>query len=120
MKVAVVGSGIWGACSAFQLNKAGVDVELYDMWGAGNSRSGSGGASRIIRLAYGDDKIYTKLTNKSFNFWEELSNNSERKLYDECGMLWLVSQEDNSYITKSKKHIESVGQNIEEISIKEK
>ena len=23
-------------------------------------------------------------------------------------MLWLVSQEDNSYITKSKKHIESV------------
>jgi glycine/D-amino acid oxidase-like deaminating enzyme len=63
MKVAVVGSGIWGACSAYQLNKAGVDVELYDMWGAGNSRSGSGGASRIIRLAYGDDKIYTELTN---------------------------------------------------------
>ena len=106
MKVAVVGSGIWGACSAFQLNKAGVDVELYDMWGAGNSRSGSGGASRIIRLAYGDDKIYTELTNNSFNFWEELSNESERKLYDECGMLWLISQDDNSYITKSKKYIE--------------
>ena len=119
MKVAVVGSGIWGACSAYQLNKAGVDVELYDMWGAGNSRSGSGGASRIIRLAYGDDKIYTELTNNSFNFWEELSNESERKLYDECGMLWLVSQDDNSYITKSKKHIESVGHNIEEISIKD-
>ena len=33
MKVAVVGSGIWGACSAYQLNKAGVDVELYDMCG---------------------------------------------------------------------------------------
>ena len=32
MKVAVVGSGIWGACSAYQLKKAGVDVELYDMW----------------------------------------------------------------------------------------
>ena len=50
MKIAVVGSGIWGACSAYYLNKAGADVELYDMWGAGNSRSGSGGASRIIRL----------------------------------------------------------------------
>ena len=117
MKVAVVGSGIWGACSAYQLNKAGVDVELYDMWGAGNSRSGSGGASRIIRLAYGDDKIYTELTNNSFNFWEELSNESERKLYDECGMLWLVSQDDNSYITKSKKHIESVGHNLSLIHI---
>ena len=70
--------------------------------GAGNSRSGSGGASRIIRLAYGDDKIYTELTNNSFDFWEKLSKESERKLYDECGMLWLVSQDDNSYITKSK------------------
>ena len=52
MKIAVIGSGIWGACTAYYLNKEGADVELYDMWGAGNSRSGSGGASRIIRLTY--------------------------------------------------------------------
>ena len=119
MKIAVIGSGIWGACSAYFLNKEGCEVELYDMWGAGNSRSGSGGASRIIRLTYGDDKIYTELTNNSFKFWEKLSNNSERKLYDECGMLWLVSQQDNSYITKSKKHLESVGHNIKQISKKD-
>ena len=48
MKIAVIGSGIWGACSAYFLNKEGCEVELYDMWGAGNSRSGSGGASRIL------------------------------------------------------------------------
>ena len=84
MKIAVIGSGIWGACTAYHLNKAGADVDLYDMWGAGNSRSGSGGASRIIRLAYGDDKIYTELTNNSFDFWEKLSKESERKLYDDC------------------------------------
>ena len=116
MKVAVIGSGIWGACSAYHLNKSGADVELYDMWGAGNSRSGSGGASRIIRLTYGDDKIYTELTNNSFNFWEKLSDESERKLFDQCGMLWLVSQDDSSYVTKSKPHIENVGHSIEEIS----
>ena len=69
MKIAVIGSGIWGACTAYHLDQAGADVNLYDMWGAGNSRSGSGGASRIIRLAYGDDKIYTELTNNSFDFW---------------------------------------------------
>ena len=49
-----------GACTAYYLNKEGADVELYDMW-AGNSRSGSGGASRIIRLTYGDDKIIRNL-----------------------------------------------------------
>ena len=116
MKIVVIGSGIWGACTAYHLNKEGADVELYDMWGAGNSRSGSGGASRIIRLTYGDDKIYTELTNNSFTFWERLSNESERTLYDECGMLWLVSQDDDSYVTKSKVHIEKVGHSIEEIS----
>ena len=87
MKVAVIGAGIWGACSAYHLKKEGADVELYDMWGPGNARSGSGGASRIIRLTYGNDKIYTELTNKSFTFWNELSNKSERELYNENGML---------------------------------
>ena len=33
-------------------------------------------------------------------------------------MLWLVSQDDSSYIKKSKKHIESVGQSIEQLSKK--
>ena len=32
MKIAVIGSGIWGACTAYHLNKAGADVDLYDMW----------------------------------------------------------------------------------------
>ena len=117
MKVAVIGAGIWGACSAYHLKKEGADVELYDMWGPGNARSGSGGASRIIRLTYGNDKIYTELTNKSFAFWEELSNKSERELYNENGMLWLVSQNDSSYVTDSSKHIQNCGHTLEEISI---
>tara|TARA_Y100000746_G_scaffold28194_1_gene21405 strand:- start:18022 stop:19215 length:1194 start_codon:yes stop_codon:yes gene_type:complete len=116
MKVAVIGSGIWGACTAYHLQKEGLDVDLYDMWGAGNSRSGSGGASRIIRLAYGEDKIYTELTNNSFQFWEELSNKSDRKLYHECGMLWLVSQDDSNYIKNSSKHIESCGHSMSSLS----
>ncbi len=117
MKINVIGSGIWGACTAYFLQKEGAEVELYDMWGPGNARSGSGGASRIIRLSYGDDKIYTDLTNKSFKFWENLSNESDRELYNENGMLWMVSQNDSSYITNSAKHIERCGHSLKEISI---
>ncbi len=118
MKIAVIGSGIWGACSAYFLKKSGADVELYDMWGPGNSRSGSGGASRIIRLAYGNDKIYSELTNKSFKFWEELSKKSERKLYFENGMLWLITQKDNSYIKNSIPVINSLDNEIIELPLR--
>ena len=31
MKVAVIGAGIWGACSAYHLQKEGADIELYDI-----------------------------------------------------------------------------------------
>ena len=105
MKVAVIGSGIWGACTAYFLNKEGCDVELYDMWGPGNSRSGSGGASRIIRLAYGNDEIYTELTNNSFNFWQELTDESERELYNECVECcgWLVKM--IAIISRTQKNI---------------
>ena len=93
MKIVVIGSGIWGACTAYSLRKAGAEVELYDMWGPGNSKSGSGGASRIIRLTYGKDQIYSELTNSSFSFWESLSNKHGKELYIENGMLWLITQD---------------------------
>jgi len=119
MKIAVIGSGIWGACTAYFLKKEGVEVDLYDMWGPGNSRSGSGGASRIIRLTYGKDKIYSELTNKSFSFWENLPNKDERSLYLENGMLWIITQDDSSYVKNSIPIIKKLGNKIEKISIED-
>jgi len=117
MKIAVIGSGIWGACTAYSLRKSGVEVDLYDMWGPGNARSGSGGSSRIIRLTYGKDNIYSELTNASFSFWEKLSKKNNEKLYIENGMLWLVTQNDSSYVEKSIPIIKSLGHQIENLPI---
>ena len=117
MKIAVIGSGIWGACAAYSLRKSGVEVDLYDMWGPGNARSGSGGSSRIIRLTYGKDNIYSELTNASFSFWEKLSKKNNGNLYIENGMLWLVTQNDSSYVEKSIPIIKSLGHQIENLPI---
>lgn len=52
--VAVIGSGIWGASTAFHLRKLGVKVTLVDPYGPGNARQTSGDESRGVRSSYGD------------------------------------------------------------------
>ena len=95
--------------TAYHLRKLGAQVQLVDMWGAGNARSGSGGASRIIRLVYGPDEIYVDLTSRSFELWAELFENNEREYYQETGLIWLFSQDDAAYALDSKKTNNGIG-----------
>src|SRR5687768_17449884 len=55
--VAVIGAGVFGAWTAYHLQKAGRKVVILDAYGAANSRASSGGESRVIRIAYGPDEI---------------------------------------------------------------
>ena len=56
-EIAVVGAGVFGAWTAYQLRRQGREVLLLDSYGPGNSRASSGGESRIMRLGYGPDEI---------------------------------------------------------------
>ncbi len=87
--VIVVGAGAWGGWTAFHLKKAGFKVTLIDKKGPGNIDSGSGGKTRIIRLAYGGSEVYTDLTAQSFELWEEYSTAWNDRLYYEKGALWM-------------------------------
>ena len=70
--VAVVGAGVFGAWTAYWLRCAGAEVLLVDAYGPGNSRASSGGESRIIRLGYGPDEIYTRSAQRSLELWQQL------------------------------------------------
>ena len=72
--VAVVGAGVFGAWTAYQLRRAGAEVVLVDAYGPGNSRASSGGESRMIRMGYGPDQIYTRMAQRSLTLWQELSD----------------------------------------------
>jgi len=72
MHIVVVGAGVFGTWTAFHLQRAGARVTLVDAYGAGNSRSSSGGESRIIRCGYGPDEIYSRMARRSLVFWKEL------------------------------------------------
>jgi sarcosine oxidase len=70
--VVVVGAGVFGAWTAYHLKKRGARVLLLDQHGAGNSRSSSGGETRIIRMSYGADEIYTRSSMRSLELWKGL------------------------------------------------
>jgi hypothetical protein len=57
----VVGAGVFGAWTAWNLLRKGERVLLLDAWGPAHARASSGGESRITRTAYGADEIYTKM-----------------------------------------------------------
>ena len=70
--VVVVGAGVFGAWIALHLARRGQRVLLVDAYGPANSRASSGGESRIIRMGYGADELYTRWAKRSLVQWKEL------------------------------------------------
>ena len=70
MKIAVIGAGVFGSWTAHHLLQAGQSVTLIDAFGPANSRSSSGGESRLTRGAYGKDTIYTRMAFDSLPQWK--------------------------------------------------
>ena len=95
--VAVVGAGVFGAWTAFQLSRGGARVILLDAYGAGNNRASSGGESRIIRMGYGPDEIYTRMAQRAFVLWQALIDQigpTPSGLFHPTGVLWLAREND--------------------------
>jgi len=93
--VAVIGCGAFGSWTAWHLRRAGLRVLLMDAWGPGHSRSSSGGESRIIRMGYGADVIYTRMAMRSLAQWKELERRSGESLFHPTGVLWLARAGDS-------------------------
>ena len=91
--VAVVGAGVFGTWTAYQLRLAGASVLLLDAYGPGNSRASSGGESRIIRLGYGPDEIYSRSSQRSMPYWQQLFAKTTN-LFRKTGLLWLAREHD--------------------------
>ncbi|HXB55010.1 MAG TPA: FAD-dependent oxidoreductase [Vicinamibacteria bacterium] len=92
--VAVVGAGCFGAWTAWHLRRADRSVVLLDAYGPGNTRSSSGGESRIIRMGYGADDLYTRFARRSFDLWASLFRETGLPLFKPTGVLWLAREGD--------------------------
>ena len=92
--VAIIGAGVFGAWTAWHLLRAGKSVRLFDAYGAGNFRASSGGESRVIRMGYGADTIYSDMARDSLAYWKALSDSASAPIFHNTGVLWFGPQGD--------------------------
>jgi sarcosine oxidase len=92
--VVIVGAGVFGAWTAWHFARRDKRVLLIDAYGPANSRASSAGESRIIRMGYGADEIYTRWSQNSLVQWKEFFSFRRPGLFHETGVLWLASDGD--------------------------
>ncbi|MGH6786202.1 MAG: FAD-dependent oxidoreductase [Novosphingobium sp.] len=98
--VIVVGAGVFGAWTAWHLVKRGLSVRLIDQHGVGHARASSGGESRVIRLSYGGDPLYSPMARDSLVQWDALSARQTQPILHRTGVLWFSPSGDD-YMAKS-------------------
>jgi sarcosine oxidase len=120
--VVVVGAGVFGVWTALHLARRGQSVLLVDAYGPANARASSGGESRIIRMGYGADELYTHWAMNSLAQWKELfaaaPAQASAALFHETGVLWLASDGDatlgatKSVLSRCKVPFESLNRSV--------
>jgi glycine/D-amino acid oxidase-like deaminating enzyme len=95
--IAVIGAGAFGGWTALHLLESGARVTLLDAWGPGNSRSSSGGETRIIRGTYGPDQPYTELAARSLALWAKYERRWKRQFLHRCGVLWMAAGREDAF-----------------------
>ncbi|WP_434589880.1 N-methyl-L-tryptophan oxidase [Brevibacterium sp. 1718] len=88
-KIAVIGAGIIGTMTAWQLTTRGFDVTVFDQWNSPNDRGASAGESRIFRTIYKEGPEYVPILRKSFDKWQELQTNQNTSVLTMCGGLMI-------------------------------
>jgi sarcosine oxidase len=90
----IIGAGVFGAWTAHYFRRSGAAVALLDAYGPANSRASSGGETRVIRMGYGPDELYTRWSARSLPIWQEFAQRTGKELFHRTGVLWLSNDAD--------------------------
>lgn len=87
--VVVVGGGVMGLSTAWQLSKSGLKVLIIDQFQIPNDIGSSHGGSRITRTAYFEHPNYVPLLQESHELWRELELETSTNLLNWVGGLYI-------------------------------
>jgi monomeric sarcosine oxidase len=113
--VAVVGAGVFGAWTAYELQRSGNKVVLVDAYGPAHSRASSGGESRIIRMGYGPDELYTRWSMRALALWQAFFERVKQPLFYRTGVLWMA-RENDTYSMHTLKTLKKLRVHFEKFS----
>jgi glycine/D-amino acid oxidase-like deaminating enzyme len=90
--IAVAGAGIFGLSAALELGSRGHAVTVVDPGPVPHPLAASNDVSRMIRMDYGDDKLYSDLGAEAIDGWHAWNDKRGKPLYHEDGFLVLISR----------------------------
>jgi sarcosine oxidase len=114
--IAVIGAGAFGGWTALHLLEAGAKVTLLDAWGPGNSRSSSGGETRVMRGTYGPDQPYTEMAARALSLWRKYERKWKRRFLHRSGVLWMATGRDDAFERGSVKMLRAAKIKFQELS----
>lgn len=97
----VVGAGLAGSATAWQLARRGADVVLLEAYEVGHAGGSSSGSARIIRRAY-TDRFFTRLTGHAWSDWAEAEADTGEPLVTRTGGLDFGADRDVAAVTRAQ------------------
>jgi glycine/D-amino acid oxidase-like deaminating enzyme len=86
----VVGGGLFGISAATALKRRGWDVWLFETGQIPRAEAASTDISKIVRMDYGSDDLYTDLMERAFPVWRAWNERWGEPLYHQEGFLVLA------------------------------
>ena len=115
----MIGAGAFGGWTALYLLQAGADVTLIDAWGPGNSRSSSGGETRVIRGTYGPKSPYTEMAARAMALWKKHEQDWKYRMLYRTGVLWMAASGEDSFERGSVEMLRAAKIKYEELTTKQ-
>lgn len=85
--VVILGSGSVGSFAGYYASKQGLKTCLIDNFLPPHTNGSYHGDTRIFRIAYGEGEKYISLLQHAFRLWGEFEKESQRKIFERCGVL---------------------------------
>ncbi|XP_029986073.1 peroxisomal sarcosine oxidase [Sphaeramia orbicularis] len=94
--VIVIGAGVQGSFTAYQLVQRNQRTLLLEQFVLPHTRGSSHGQTRIIRKAYPQD-FYTHMMDECYELWAQLEREAGVRLYRQTGLLVMGPEDSQSF-----------------------